>query len=47
MNIFRRTFVLGLATLFAALSLSAAAQSRDPVGIFGHERQRGIEGLPR
>lgn len=30
MNIFRRTFVLGLATLFAALSLSAAAQSRDP-----------------
>lgn len=30
MNIFRRTFVLGLATLFAASSLSAAAQSRDP-----------------
>ncbi|MCA3001676.1 MAG: phosphate/phosphite/phosphonate ABC transporter substrate-binding protein [Betaproteobacteria bacterium] len=30
MNIFRRTFVLGLATLFATLSLSAAAQSRDP-----------------
>ena len=30
MNIFRRTFVLGLATLFAALSLSAAAHSRDP-----------------
>jgi phosphonate transport system substrate-binding protein len=30
MNIFRRTFVLGLATLFAALSLSVVAQSRDP-----------------
>ncbi|MFO0113521.1 MAG: phosphate/phosphite/phosphonate ABC transporter substrate-binding protein [Betaproteobacteria bacterium] len=30
MNIFRRTFVLALATLFATLSLSAVAQSRDP-----------------
>ncbi|MFN6169824.1 MAG: phosphate/phosphite/phosphonate ABC transporter substrate-binding protein [Burkholderiales bacterium] len=30
MNIFRRTFVLGLATMFATLSLSAAAHSRDP-----------------
>lgn len=30
MNIFRRTLVLALATLFATLSLSAVAQSRDP-----------------
>jgi phosphonate transport system substrate-binding protein len=30
MNVFRRTFVLALATLFATLSLSAVAQSRDP-----------------
>jgi phosphonate transport system substrate-binding protein len=30
MNIFRRTFILALATLFATLSLSAVAQSRDP-----------------